>query len=379
MTTPEFTLSAKHSAARGLPALVLHAILLLSLVAASARAQQPVAPDANAVISHAKESTVIILAGEGAGRLKSIATGVVVSKDGVILTALHVIKGAAEVQVRLPNGETFDNVQLIGADERRDVAAIRIPAGGLPFLAAGDPSALKEGDAVYAVTNANGLAWTATSGMLSAMRAADDVPGAGSGFRLLQFNASIAAGSSGGALLNSAGTVVGIITSAKGNAGFAIPIDSVSGLADAGQHIRLGSGSALQLPQKLDAEVPKSSAAIASADPKEILRSAKTVYLNSKTMFLTVDTLDRTLVMQKEWAKLGLTIVADMRVADLVIELDRPLFTYIHTFVITDKRTSIVLGSGKQTAFDGTIASSGLAKDIVKIFAEARLPVPAKK
>jgi len=63
----------------------------------------------------------------------------------------------------------------------------------------------------------------------------------------------------------------------------------------------------------------------------------------------------------------------------LIIELDRPLFTYVHTFVISDKKTSIVLGSGKVTAFDGTIASGGLAKDIVKIFSDARLAPPPKK
>ena len=83
--------------------------------------------------------------------------------------------------------------------------------------------------------------------------------------------------------------------------------------------------------------------------------------------------------MQKDWDKLGLTIVEDQRVADLIIEIDRPLFTYVHTFVLSDKKTTIVLGSGKQTAFDGTIASGGLAKDIVKIFAAARLPPAALK
>ena len=67
------------------------------------------------------------------------------------------------------------------------------------------------------------------------------------------------------------------------------------------------------------------------------------------------------------------TLVQDPRVADVLIEIDRPLFTYVHTFVIVDKRTSIVLGSGKVTAFDGTIASGGIAKDIVKIFAAERL------
>ncbi len=83
--------------------------------------------------------------------------------------------------------------------------------------------------------------------------------------------------------------------------------------------------------------------------------------------------------MEKDWPKLGLTIVADQRVADLEIALDRPLFTYVHTFVITDKRTSIVLGSGKVTAFDGTIASGTLAKDILKTFATARQPTAEPK
>ena len=58
---------------------------------------------------------------------------------------------------------------------------------------------------------------------------------------------------------------------------------------------------------------------------------------------------------------LGLTIVQDPRVADLLIEVDRPLFTYVHTFVISDKKTTIVLGSGKETALDGTIASGPMA------------------
>ena len=65
--------------------------------------------------------------------------------------------------------------------------------------------------------------------------------------------------------------------------------------------------------------------------------------------------------------------------ADLLIEIDRPLFTYVHTFVIIDKKTSIVLDSGKVTAFDGTIASGGIAKDIVKFFAQARLPAAKAK
>ena len=84
-------------------------------------------------------------------------------------------------------------------------------------------------------------------------------------------------------------------------------------------------------------------------------------------------------LLEKDWPKLELTIVQDQRVADLLLEIDRPLFTYVHTFVIVDKRTSIVLGSGKVTAFDGTIASGGIAKDIIKIFSAVRIPPSIEK
>ncbi len=321
----------------------------------------------------------MILAGEGSARLHSIATGVILSKDGLILTALHAIKGAPEVQIRTPTGEIFDQVVLLGTDERRDVAALKITAHDLPALFTHSGSALTMGDPVYAVTNANGLTWSATQGILSAERMADEVPDAGAGFRLLQFTAPVAPGSSGGALVDQNGQLIGIITSGKGNTAFAIPIDSVLGLPESGQHVTLGSGASLQMPAVMAAQIPQSSAALADANPKQMIKDAKTVYIHSKTSFLTVDTLDRALLLQKNWEKLGLTIVNDQRVADLLIEVDRPLFTYVHTFVLCDKRTSIVLGSGKVTAFDGTIASDGIAKDIVKIFAAIRLPPPMPK
>jgi len=353
-------------------------VIALFVLAVSFAAQEgATAPDTNKIFEQAKAATVIVLSGEGAGRLRSVATGTIISKDGVVLTALHAIKGAAEVQVRLANGEVFDRVELLGSDERRDVAALKISAGALPAIPIGSDANLAQGDPVYAVTNADGLTWSATQGIISAIRPADEVPGAGSGFRLLQFSAPVAPGSSGGALVDKSGGLIGIITSGKGTAAFAVPIDSVLGLPDSGHPVTLGSGSALQMPAKAAAQIPQSSAAISGVDPRQILKDAKTVCIQSKTLFLTVDTLDRDLTREKDWPKLGLTIVQDPRVADLLIEIDRPLFTYIHTFVIVDKKTSIVLGSGKVTAFDGTIASGGLAKEIVKIFAAAKTsPTP---
>ncbi len=235
----------------------------------------------------------------------------IISKDGVILTALHAVKGAAEVQVRLPDGDVFDRVELLGSDERRDIAALKISAGALPAIPVGSSSGLAQGDSVYAVTNAGDLDWSATEGILSAVRPADEIPGAGTGFRLLQFTAPVAPGSSGGALVDRTGSLIGIITSGRGTAAFAVPIESVVGLPDSGRKAMFGSGSSLQLPAATTAGVPQSSAAIAGADPKQILKAARTLYIHSKTMFLTVDTLDRALTLQKNWPELGLTIVQD--------------------------------------------------------------------
>jgi S1-C subfamily serine protease len=89
-------------------------VVLVALAIPLAAQQTPSVLDSTTIFERTKTATVVILAGEGAGRLRSIATGVIISKDGVLLTALHAVKGAAEVQVRMANGEVFDQVELLG-------------------------------------------------------------------------------------------------------------------------------------------------------------------------------------------------------------------------------------------------------------------------
>ena len=240
----------------------LQSVVVALLTIPIAAQQTSSSTDVRSIFERTKAATVIILAGEGAGRLHSIATGVIISADGVILTAYHAVKGAAEVQVRMANGEVFDRVEMLGFDERRDVAALKISAGEVPALSAGGTVSLGQGEPVYAVTNADGLAWSATEGILSAIRPAEEIPGAGSGFRVLQFSAPVAAGSSGGALVDRSGALIGIITGGKGSAGFAVPVENVIGLPASGEHIALGSGASLRMPAKSAADIPQSSAAI---------------------------------------------------------------------------------------------------------------------
>ena len=337
------------------------------------------APDTKAIFEHAKAASVLVLAGDGQGRVSAIAAGVIVSKDGEILTAYHAIKGAAAVQVRMASGEIFDHVEQLGVDERRDVVALKISAGALPALTVGSSANLALGDPVFAVTNASGLSWMATEGVLYAVSPANEIHGAGSGFNLLRFTAAVAPGATGGALVDRASELVGIITCPKEAAApFAVPIENVAGLAEVGPRIALGSGASLQVVPE-QAEAPQPSPAASGSDPKLLLADAKTICIQSETAFLTVDTLQRALFQQKDWAKLGLTIVESPRTADLIIKVDRLIFTNIHTYVISSKATGIVLASGKVAAFNGIIASGPMGKEIVKIFADARLPAgPAK-
>jgi len=96
-------------------------------------------------------------------------------------------------------------------------------------------------------------------------------------------------------------------------------------------------------------------------------------------MYFTPETLEKELVTQKDFEKLGLTLVKDMRLADLLISIDRPLFTYTFTYSVTDSKTSIVLDSGKVTAVDGAAAAGKIAKLLVSKWAKIRQPEPAAK
>ena len=335
------------------------------------------APDSTEVVKKVMPALVLILAGEGSGRLSSTGSGLIVRSDGVLLTAYHLVKNAREVQVRLMSGEIYDRVELIGFDERRDIAALRISAVGLPELPVTPLQEIQVGQQVYAFSNPRTLQGTASEGILSANRMSDEVRGAGTGYRLLQFTAPVSPGSSGGILVDAQGRALGIITrSAKGqNLNFAVPLQSVLGLAEGTEKIILGQGSSLRLPAQ--SRTP-SSAVVARTDPAEILRSARTFYITSRTMFFTPEVLENELRKRSEIQAWKLTVVNDLRVADLKIEVDRPLFTYDFTFSVVHQASSVVVASGKVTAFEGNVAAPPIATEFIKQVKKMR-PVPESK
>lgn len=122
------------------------------------------------------------------------------------------------------------------------------------------------------------------------------------------------------------------------------------------------------------ADAPQSNV----AERNQAIRSARTLCIRSGSAFITVSTFDRALMMQKNWDQLGLDIIASPDChADLQIDVDRLIFTHIHTYVLTDMRSDFVLASGRVTAPDGIIASGPMAAQIVKILSAARLPAQA--
>jgi hypothetical protein len=111
-----------------------------------------------------------------------------------------------------------------------------------------------------------------------------------------------------------------------------------------------------------------------------VLRNARTLSIDSKTVFLTTSTLERALMKNKDWEKLDLNIVSTPSGADLQIDVDRLPFTHIHTYTLTDRKTGIVLTSGRIRAFDGVVASGPMADKIVSVIFAARFPaLPAKQ
>lgn len=167
-------------------------------------------------------------------------TGIIVSSDGYILTNKHVISGATTITVILDDGTTYENVELAATDPLNDVAFLKLKdASGLSAATLGDSKTINVGQQVIAIGNALGQYQnTVTQGVISgtgrAVTASDE-----SGYNteqlsdMIQTDAAINSGNSGGPLINAAGEVVGINTatsSSAENMGFAIPISSVKGM-----------------------------------------------------------------------------------------------------------------------------------------------------
>lgn len=167
---------------------------------------------------------------------RSLGSGILISKDGEILTNYHVVRSADTIKVKLAD-QSEHEARLIGKDDRTDLALIKVrkSGGNMPFAKLGASAQLEVGDWVMAIGNPFGLEHTVTAGIVSAK---GRVIGAGPYDNFIQTDASINPGNSGGPLINAAGEVIGvnsaIFSQSGGNVGigFAIPIDLAKKVAE---------------------------------------------------------------------------------------------------------------------------------------------------
>ena len=166
-------------------------------------------------------------------------TGMIVSKDGYVLTNKHVVEGANKVNVILDDGTAYENVKVVGMDPINDVAFVKIDGvSELPAVTLGDSKTMNVGQQVIAIGNALGqFQNTVTEGIVSGLnRSITASDSSGYSYErltdLIQTDAAINSGNSGGPLVNAAGQVIGlnVATSSANDIGFAIPISSVKGM-----------------------------------------------------------------------------------------------------------------------------------------------------
>jgi hypothetical protein len=382
----------------------LNAFVFLLAPLLVARTQIPASAGAEAV-QRITPSVALVLAGEG-GSMQEVGIGLIVKSDGVLLTTYHSVQGASSVQVQLKNGEIFDRVELVAYDERRDVAALRISGTGLPAVPVAGLADVRAGQEVYVLSHAPGLTWTVSPGNISGIKMADEVPGAGQGYRLVQFTAPISPESSGGVLVDAQGRALGIAVgtlSGGQNLNFAVPLESVLGLAQvsggtafapsvgprpATQEVTAPLPEAAPPPRRgievfraaeSEPEVPpinpsgsELSRAIDSHDPVQILRHFRTMFIISRTVWLKVDLMQEAMQKEPAFAAWGLAIVSDPRIADVRLTVDRVLFTWTWTYELVHQNSGIVLATGKMNAIAGGAATSKIADAVVAQISRAR-------
>ncbi len=180
------------------------------------------------IVKRVAPTVVGVAVVDAKGNRAGAGSGIIVSPTGDILTNNHVVRGASKISVSLADGREME-ARSLGGDPTLDLAVIRIDAADLPVAPLGDSDNLQVGQMAIAVGNPYGFERTVTVGVISALQR--NIPGGGAALMdLIQTDAEIYPGNSGGPLIDSQGDVIGINTAVVGGEtgvlGFAIPINT---------------------------------------------------------------------------------------------------------------------------------------------------------
>lgn len=268
-----------HPVLAAAPRSVRHAALLASLVgvaSASCGSSQPRSTAAPTAATTASPSpTGPLTPAQIAARAtpavvsirspQSLGTGFVIRKEGWIATNLHVVAGAEDLIVATPDRHEYPVVEVLGVDEARDLAILRIEAKNLAALVLGDSEAVHAGDTVVAIGHPLGLEDTVSNGLVSAIRVLDP------SLTVLQISAPIAPGSSGGPLFSDRGEVIGVATafiSQAQNLNFGIPVRYLKELSKDTHPTPLAAFAAATATETSDEHLPKIPRAVPTHELK---------------------------------------------------------------------------------------------------------------
>jgi hypothetical protein len=175
-------------------------------------------------VESVRRATVLIQVG---GEHESSGSGFILTGDGIIATAAHVLAGASEATIKLASGEEYPVLGLVAVDEKRDMALLRIAGFGLPTVSLGNSDSVEVGQRLVAIGAPLGLESTVSDGLLSGIRLSD-------GIKVFQISVPVSPGSSGGPIATEQGDVVGFVVSgiideSAQNLNFALPINYLRG------------------------------------------------------------------------------------------------------------------------------------------------------
>jgi hypothetical protein len=214
------------------------------------------------------------------GGLSKSGTGFIVESSGTIVTSLHVVDGATYVEVKLATDEVYPVIGVKATDQRRDLAILQIGGFKLPVVQMGDSTSVRPGEKLIVIGNPLGFDHTVTAGIVSGIRDAG-------GFRVIQMDAAISPGNSGGPVVNERGEVIGVAKSKKPggeNINFAVPIHYARGLLTLPVNMGLGMLASTSLEEAPAPEQDTPPAPTAAHSLPEYWRSTSTANVKRLSM-----------------------------------------------------------------------------------------------
>ena len=382
--------------------------VLFAIVVLSAHAQTEGVDAAKDPVASAVARVTVILRGKNSGGFYyTVATGVFVRADGLMLAPYSAVRSVTELSAQLADGEIY-RAQILDFDERRNIALLRVPVATTPYISVAIISDGQDvGGTVRAVYGTGATASVADCGLLSAFALADEIKGAGTGFRVIKFTDGLPrrAETQGSVLLDGYGRAVGLVAPAPtaDAANYAVPLYNLAGLvrgipvganpvqnlsvAPSPQDLQRASpvyqSSTTPLAAMPQPDIPQrpttalqpagiGSRVLPETNPAKLLANAKTLYVVSySNVFKSVQLVNQ-LRKKNEITEWNIALVDDRDVADLILEIEHVALTWEFNFTVRHARSGIIVTTGKVYAWGGNDGGKIMADRVVSNFKKLR-------